>query len=340
MIEAFQAVVPPVPEGEPRPLWSVMIPSYNCARFLEYTLESVLAQDPGPDEMQIEVIDDASVTDDPEAIVARVGAGRVVFHRQPYNVGHVRNFETCLARSRGRLIHLLHGDDAVRPGFYRTMERAFHLRPDIGAAFCRHRYIDERGTRLAFGRVVQSRGGVVDDWLHKIAVRQQLQTCAMVVRREVYEELGGFDRRIRAYGEDWEMWVRIASRYPVWYEPEPLAEYRLHGASLAARAYPTGQNARDLRQAMEIIRTHLAPEHSGSLMRRARNVSAVAVLRSARKAARRGDWATARVQVREGWRTSLAPGALGRVAWLVVRGVCRRGARKIRGALGSLPPVP
>jgi hypothetical protein len=335
MIEMFQAVIPPVPEGEARPLWSVMIPSYNCARFLDYTLESVLAQNPGPEKMQVEVIDDASNADDPEAVVERVGAGRVAFYRQPHNVGHVRNFETCLARSRGRLIHLLHGDDAVLPGFYRTMERAFHLRPDIGAAFCRHRYIDDQGKRLAYGRIVQSHRGVVDDWLHKIAVRQHLQTCAMVVRREVYEELGGFDRRILAYGEDWEMWVRIASRYPVWYEPEALAEYRLHSASLAARAYPTGQNAQDLRQAMEIIRTHVAPQHSRSLMRRARNISAVAALRNARKAARRGDWATARVQVREGWRTSLAPGALARVAWLIVRGVFRRGARKIRGLSGA-----
>ena len=335
MIEAFQAVVPPVPAGVTRPIWSVMIPSYNCARFLGYTLESVLAQDPGPEQMQIEVVDDASSADDPEEVVARVGAGRVGFHRQPHNVGHVRNFETCLARSRGRLIHLLHGDDAVRPGFYRTMERSFLLRPDLGAAFCRHRYIDGQGKGLAYGRIVQSHGGVVDDWLHRIAVRQQLQTCAMVVRREVYEKLGGFDRRIRAYGEDWEMWVRIASRYPVWYEPEALAEYRLHGASLAARAYPTGHNAQDLRQAMEIIQTHLAPEHSGPLMRRARNISAVAAVRNARKAARRGDWATARVQLREGWRTSLAPGALARVAWLLVRGAFRRGARKIRALSGA-----
>ena len=315
-----------------------MIPTYNCARYLVHALESVLAQDPGPDEMQIEVIDDASTEDDPEAVVAEVGAGRVVFHRQPVNVGHVRNFETCLLRSRGRLIHLLHGDDAVLPGFYKTMERPFRVRPDLGAAFCRHTYIDQHGNRLADGRMVQGRDGVLEDWLHKIAVKQQLQTCATIVRREVYETLGGFDRRIQAYGEDWEMWVRIASRYPVWYEPEPLAEYRLHPASLAARSYPTGQNARDMRQAMEIIQTHLAPEHSEPLMRRARNFSAVAAVKNARKAARSGDWATARVQMREGWRTSLAPGALARVAWMLVSGVVRRGARRIRRVTGNTQP--
>lgn len=44
----------PVSEGVDRPLWSVMIPAFHCARFLHQTLESVLSQDPGPDIMQIE----------------------------------------------------------------------------------------------------------------------------------------------------------------------------------------------------------------------------------------------------------------------------------------------
>ena len=44
----------------PRPLWSVMIPTFHCARFLRQTLESVLSQDPGPDVMQIEIVDDCS----------------------------------------------------------------------------------------------------------------------------------------------------------------------------------------------------------------------------------------------------------------------------------------
>ena len=51
----------PVTEGSmPGPLWSVMIPTFHCARFLRQTLESVLSQDPGPDVMQIEVVDDCS----------------------------------------------------------------------------------------------------------------------------------------------------------------------------------------------------------------------------------------------------------------------------------------
>ena len=116
---SYRAEIPPVSEGTNRPLWSVMIPTYHCACFLRQTLESVLSQDPGPDLMQIEVVDDGSTLDDPGAVVAAVGRGRVGFYRQPQNVGHTKNFETCLRRSRGKVVHLLHGDDYVLPGFYK-----------------------------------------------------------------------------------------------------------------------------------------------------------------------------------------------------------------------------
>ena len=63
-----------MPPGTDRPRWSVMIPTYNCADHLRAALAGVLAQDPGPEEMQIEVVDDAS-EDDPESVVAELGGG-------------------------------------------------------------------------------------------------------------------------------------------------------------------------------------------------------------------------------------------------------------------------
>ena len=110
-----------MPEGIHRPFWSVMIPTYNNGKYLRRTLESVLCQAPDPDEMQIEVVDGCSTKDDPEGMVKELGKGRVVFYRLSSNHGPAHTFNTCIERSRGQWVHVLHGDDIVLPGFYRGL---------------------------------------------------------------------------------------------------------------------------------------------------------------------------------------------------------------------------
>jgi cellulose synthase/poly-beta-1,6-N-acetylglucosamine synthase-like glycosyltransferase len=309
-----------------------MIPTYNCADLLRESLSAVLAQDPGSDQMQIEVVDDRSTRDDPEAVVRELGGGRVGFFRQPTNVGHVRNFETCLNRSRGALVHLLHADDRVRDGFYRTLQRPFELHPEIGAAFCRYIAMDAQGHWLEIARPERPEAGVLEPkWLRRIATGQRLQTVCMVVRREVYEALGGFDRRIRWMGEDWEMWVRIAANYPIWYEPAPLAEYRRHPASLTGRSVRTGENIQNLRRVVEIIGTHV--ESMGGrrrILRHARRWCADLALQTARRAVSVGDGSTALVQLREALRTSRSPQIVAAAAVLGARA----SLQVIRGAGG------
>jgi len=299
----YRAVIPPVATDLSQPLWSVMIPTYNCAGYLRETLASVLAQDPGPDLMQIEVVDDHSTKDDPAAVVAELGSGRVTFYQQPTNVGHVRNFNTCLRRSRGRLIHLLHGDDSVRDGFYETMQLPF-ANPTVGAAFCRYIAMDEQGHWLSIAPLEQLHNGLVDNWLEKIATGQRLQTPTMVVRRTVYEALGGFDERIATYGEDWEMWVRIAAHFSVWYHAHPLALYRIRSTSLTGQGQRTGKNAEDYRCVIKINRNHLLPDRADQLSNEASRNFAMACLRRARRKLNARDIDTAMSLIKEALKTN------------------------------------
>lgn len=254
----FPPLILPLEEDNKRPLWSVMVPTYNCSLYLKETLESILHQDQGKDNMQIEVVDDCSTDSNVEELVEKIGRGRITFFRHKQNVGSLRNFETCINRARGKLIHLLHGDDKVEVGFYVKIKKLFESYPLIGAAFTGFSGIDEKGAFLYKNDLIQKDEGVVGDWLRKISKNQLLQACSIVVKRSVYEDLGSFYKV--HYGEDWEMWVRIAANYSVAYSPDTLAAYRIHNNSISSTYVKTGQNIRDIKIVIDLIEKHLPEE--------------------------------------------------------------------------------
>lgn len=224
--------------------WSVMIPTYNCAGFLKETLLSVLSQDPGSNKMQIEVIDDCS-SDNPESVVDEVGNGRVTFFRQEKNVGHVKNFDTAINRAKGKVIHLLHGDDFVSDGFYEEMRTMYDTHPQIGACFCRHFYVNQDSDITGISGLLLNNNGIIEDFFSKQLIKQNIQTPSITVKNEVYEKLGTFNPNL-SWSEDWEMWTRIAKHYDVGFIKKPLASYRIHSSSSTGNKIKTGENVKDL----------------------------------------------------------------------------------------------
>lgn len=313
----------PVSERTARPLLSVMIPTYNCAHFLRETLESVLAQDPGAEEMEIEVVDDCSTQDDPEAVVHELGRGRVRFYRQPHNTGPIGNFNTCARRSRGHWVHILHGDDTVRTGFYARMRAGIESQPDIGAVVFRYIYMFEDGHWQHLSEL-ESRTPCIlgDEFVQRMMLTNEIMFPSMVVKRSVYETLGGFRSEL-VHCADWDMWLRTVLHYPVYYDPEPLACYRIHAGADTARLVSTGENVRDERRFAQVLRTYVPPERASAVHRRARKAAAIRAIRRAQDLWRAGHRSTALVQLREAVLSSASPSVfkhLVRVtAWALVR---------------------
>lgn len=238
--------------GDRAPQWSVVIPAYNCAALLDDSLGGVIKQDPGPEVMEIVVVDDHSDDHCEEAVRAIAGT-RARYIRQPQRVGLVRNLNAALGQARGELVHILHADDVVLDGFYNAMATLLAREPAAGAAFCRVIYRDERSGTESVEPPIQTESGLIHDALATILVRGP-QTSSVVVRRAVYDAIGGFDSRFMCSCEDWEMWVRVAARYPVSYEPSPLAKYRfMREGSLTAMNRETGGYARDMALAHRIV---------------------------------------------------------------------------------------
>ena len=242
-VEADVPLILPVPSGIERPLWSVMIPTFNCAQFLRRTLESVLDQDPGPEQMQIEVVDDNSSADDPQAVVDQVGRGRVDFYRKPKNEGAVRNFNTCIERSRGRLVHILHGDDYVVRGFYSEFGAAFETPEPCAAVFSRAFYVDEQDELFGLSDFVTSLRETSTDPTD-LTMGNPIRTPAAVVRRSFYEQYGGFNPSL-IHVADWDVWMRAVVRGGARMLNKPLAFYRLSDAMHSNRLRRSADLHRD-----------------------------------------------------------------------------------------------
>lgn len=247
-----------VPKETKRPRWSVMIPCYNASELLEETLRSVLGQDPGPEVMQIALVDDCSPRwEFARDLAERLAPGRIEFHRNECNLRLAGNWNRGLELARGHLVHLLHQDDLVLPGFYEVLGRRFDAPEAPAAAFTQHVTIDGQGRWEKLSSLERRTPGVLpEDWGVGLSLYPRIQCPSIAVRRSVYEELGGFDPDLK-YALDWEMWLRIATRMPVWFEPTVLACYRLHPDNETARLRASGDDQADIRKAIAVMRQYV-----------------------------------------------------------------------------------
>ena len=290
-----------------RPTWSVVIPAHNCATYLEPCLQSVMGQLGQRTDAEIIVVDDGS-SDRPDLVVDRVGGGRVRLERNEQALGAVPNFNRCLSLANGELIHLLHGDDVVLPGFYAAMDKAFET-PGVAAAFCRTQHVDAAGDPLAVTRSYVSGGGIWPDALATMASSNRVAAPSIVVAAETYKAVGTFDESL-PHAADWDMWARAATHGPVYFVDHVMAQYRIHGGQDTSKRVRTGANMSERYTALEHVLSYVSPDLHPGLRRRAAALGAVYAWRQTRRRLRAGDLRTAGVQA--SW--------VGRSLWRAVTG--------------------
>lgn len=273
-----------------------MIPVHNCADYLAQALPEVVAQLGDRSDAEIIVVDDASA-DDPARVVEDLGGGRVAYRPNPGHLGAVGTFNRCLDLARGELVHLLHGDDFVLPGFYSAMESAF-AHPSTVAAVCRVQDVAADRTALYVTRSYRAGTGVWQDALAAMVLANRVRPPGIVVRRTAYEQVGRF-RTDLPHAADWEMWTRIAAYGPVVFVDQVLAGYRRHAGSDTSARARTGATIRERVSAIEVISGYASANRRGRTTRRALLYSVVFATRTAWVSARRRDWYAARRQGRE-----------------------------------------
>lgn len=236
--------IAPIPLGVDRPLWSVMIPTYNCSMdYLCQAIESVLSQDLGSSKMQVEIVDNCSDNIHLGEFVKTHWRERVKFHRNSANNGIMSNFNACIKRSIGEFIHILHCDDLVEGDFYEIMEAEFKSSPRCAAIFSRVFIIDESGHKQSCSPFYHPMGTILKD-PQGLMQNSPLYCPGAVVRRSFYERNGGFDTALAHVG-DWDMWVRVVARGGAKMIDKPLASYRVHKGSETQKLIRSAMALRD-----------------------------------------------------------------------------------------------
>lgn len=251
MIPAAPAISK-LPAGDrPLPFWSVVIPTYRPKEnFLRKTLESVLQQDPGADQMQIQVVDDCSPDVDVEKMVAAIAGVRVTVTRTPTNLGLARCFNFCIERAAGQWVHILNHDDFVLPGFYARMSRLAAQHPEVSLLASRSFSVDEQDVIMGITprfRELEAAGRSARSFFYA----NPLQCPGVVVRRKFYEEHGGFRPEL-VFVLDVEMWARVVSRAGGVVIPEVLACFRTSEGQTTSRLERSGESLRDVERLIEI----------------------------------------------------------------------------------------
>ncbi|MGD2064688.1 MAG: glycosyltransferase, partial [Nitrospirota bacterium] len=233
---------------------SVVIPVYNGAAFVADAVASVRAQT-GPVQ-EIIVVDDGSTDATAEAVLG-LGEGVSYLYQENRGPGAARN--RGVAAATGDWIAFLDADDRWTEGKLADQLDYLRQHPDVVMVSGDMGEIDGEGKILV--ESVLARHGQLErfralDGRHiPAAVRELLAanfipTGTVLVRRDVLVEVGGFHPYLR-YGEDLELWCRIAARYPIACLPEILMWRRRHAANLSRREVPL---LRELARVGEVIR--------------------------------------------------------------------------------------
>lgn len=217
-------------EGNTATLVSVVIPVYNAASHLRETLESIFRQTYPA--IEIVAVDDGSSDNSVEILLGYGNRVRLV--QQP-NSGPAVARNRGVAEASGEWIAFLDADDLWEPRKIEIQLKALNG--------CNWSYTDSvfMGGANDGKRDSELNEKLSGDVLDELICCNFIGTSSVLVRRDIFMEMNGFDPTLRSI-QDWDLWMRIASQNPIAYINEPLVRYRVHATSTSRSTRKTLPN--------------------------------------------------------------------------------------------------
>jgi len=239
-------------------LVSVVIPTFNYGRFVRDAVESALSQTYRP--VEIVVVDDGS-TDDTAAVLEPYRQRVTCLRQDNRGLSAARN--TGIRAARGSFIAILDSDDWWAPEKLEAQMATFAVDPALGIVSCNSALVDLDGQPYT-GLTSPVKSEAPD---RRAFVRKLLRgNCvsggsSAVVRRTCFDSVGLFDETLKS-AEDWDMWLRICSRYPIAFVPARLTFVRVNPHSMSG----AGNAAKMLASELRVLRKFFsdAPDRIGA----------------------------------------------------------------------------
>jgi GalNAc5-diNAcBac-PP-undecaprenol beta-1,3-glucosyltransferase len=223
-----------------QPVISAIITTYNRAGLVPRAIESALYQTVR--EIEVIVVDDAS-TDDTARVVQSIQDSRICYVRHVSNRGlAAAGRNTGIRLARGEYIAFLDDDDIWLPN---KTERQLGLLGKYDMVLCAARQSDNKIKRHNANEVT----------LNDLRKGIDLDPSSMIVKASVTQSIK-FDESLR-YGEDWDYWIRLASKHQIGYLDEPLIIYDVASQGRITDDFMHISNI-DLERRMPVLLKHKA----------------------------------------------------------------------------------
>ncbi|GAB2688358.1 glycosyltransferase [Mucilaginibacter koreensis] len=202
------------------PIVSVIIPYFNAASTLPEAVNSVMAY---PDKSVFEIIivnDGSTQSIDLQVLEDMARQGCRVIHQENKGQAAARNAGIKVAR--GRYILFLDSDNKIRPAYITKGIEVLDAHNDIAVVY---------GKPNFFGDTTTPRFTTAAFDLHKLLAGNYIDMCA-VVRKSIFEQIGGLDENREVGHEDYDLWIRIAKAgWKLHFIDTELFDYRISNTS-------------------------------------------------------------------------------------------------------------
>lgn len=213
---------------------TVAIPTYNRAYYLGEAMQSVLDQT--FDDFELLIIDNNS-SDNTKDVVHSFTDERVKYIRNTSNIGIIGNWNRTIELSKGIYLNIFSDDDKMQPTFLESSTAVLDEFPKVGFTFTHCNKVDENGAFLRLWGYDFPPSGYMSgyEYLTQTVKYGSCLTLApsVVVRKNAYAKAGKFEQ---VYGHntfDFNMWIRLASQFDVYFIDKVLINYRIHSKQMS-----------------------------------------------------------------------------------------------------------